>query len=60
MLKQNERWRLCYTLSDDNDTLLDIDINFENVAEDILAQRIATFLRAAGRGDMATVETKEK
>ena len=52
-----ERWRLCYTMSnDDGDTLLDLDIQFENVDDAILAQRIQTFLKAAGRYDMAEIK----
>ena len=55
--KLTERWRFCYTMSNDNgDTLLDLDINFENVDDAILAQRIQTFLKAAGRSDMAEVK----
>lgn len=55
--KLTERWRLCYTMSnDDGDNLLDLDIQFENVDDAILAQRIQTFLKAAGRYDMAEIK----
>lgn len=52
-----ERWRFCYTKSNqDGDTLLDLDLNFENANDEILAQHIATFLRAAGRNGLARIE----
>ena len=56
--KLTERWRLCYTQSDrdSGDTLIDLDLTFENVNDDVLAQRLQTFLKAAGREDMAKIE----
>lgn len=56
--KLTERWRLCYTQSDrdSGDTLIDLDMSFENVTDDLLAKRLQTFLKAAGREDMAKIE----
>lgn len=56
--KLTERWRLCYTQSDrdSGDTLIDLDLTFENVGDDVLVKRLETFLRAAGREDMAKIE----
>jgi hypothetical protein len=57
MSKLTERWRLCYTqTTEDGDTLLDLDINFENVSDEVLANRIQTFLRAVGRGVEITAD----
>lgn len=60
MSKLTERWRLCYTQSTEDDTVLDLDLNFENVSDEVLAQRIATFLAATGRTDMAKIEKPEE
>ena len=55
-----ERWRFCYTQSDDQGTtLMDLDINFENVSDDVLIKRLETFLKAAGRETLARIEEKE-
>jgi len=53
-----ERWRLCYTQNDrdSGDTLIDLEVTFENVTDAILAQRLQTFLKAAGRTDMAEIK----
>lgn len=59
--KLTERWRFCYTQStEDGNTMIDVDINFENVDDNVLAQRIATFLVAAGRVNMAKIEDKNE
>jgi hypothetical protein len=57
MSKLTERWRLCYTqTNEDGDTLLDLDISFENVSDEVLANRIQTFLKAVARGVEITAD----
>jgi len=59
MAKINERWRLTYSQSnDDGENLMDIDLSFENVSDEVLGQRIKTFLTAAGR--VAIIDTSEQ
>jgi hypothetical protein len=58
MSKLTERWRFCYTQTkeDGGDIVLDLDLNFENATDEILAQHLTTFLRAAGRDQLVRLD----
>jgi hypothetical protein len=57
MRKVNQRWRFSYTeTTEAGDTLIDLDINFENVSDELLIRRLETFLRATGRDGIAKIE----
>jgi hypothetical protein len=57
MSKVNQRWRFSYTeTTEAGDTLIDLDINFENVSDELLIRRLETFLRATGRDGIAKIE----
>ena len=46
-----EHFTLHYTLNDDdkNDTLLNLDMNFDNPSDDLLIKRLNTWLKAINR-----------
>ena len=57
MSKVNQRWRFSYTeTTEAGDTLIDLDINFENVSDELLIRRLETFLHATGRDGIAKIE----
>ena len=44
-----EHFTLRYTSSEDNDTVMDLDMNFDNPTDEILVQRLTDWLKVIGK-----------
>ena len=57
-----ENFTLRYTLNDDekHDTLLNLEMNFDNPSDDLFVKRLNTWLKAIGRQNLYVASVKKE
>jgi hypothetical protein len=57
-----ENFSLRYTLNDDekHDTLLNLEMNFDNPSDDLFVKRLNTWLKAIGRENLYVANVKKE
>ena len=48
-----EHFTLRYTSSEDNDTVMELDMSFDNPTDEMLVQRLKDWLRAIGKDNVS-------
>ena len=48
-----EHFTLRYTSSEDNDTVMELDMSFDNPSDEMLVQRLKDWLRAIGKDNVS-------
>jgi hypothetical protein len=48
-----EHFTLRYTSSEDNDTVMELDMSFDNPSDEMLVQRLKDWLRAIGKENIS-------
>ena len=52
VLRMKEHFTLRYTASEDNDTVIELDMSFDNPNDEMLVQRMRDWLNAIGKNNV--------